>query len=120
MSGSAKEEVDTIIDEIFGKDAFTIIIDGDQFEGKGKPDLASFEVVLQRLNVRPSDAVAVENATLGVKAAKSAAIPCILTLNASPLAISDFEGLISEDRVFEDTSSAGNFLSNWCHSSSEV
>jgi len=47
VSGSAKEEVDTIIDEIFGKDAFNIIIDGDQFEGKGKPDPASFEVALQ-------------------------------------------------------------------------
>ena len=49
VSGSAKEEVDTIIDEIFGKDAFNIIIDGDQFEGKGRPDPASFEVALQRL-----------------------------------------------------------------------
>jgi len=38
VSGSAKEEVDTIIDEIFGIDAFDVIINGDQFEGKGKPD----------------------------------------------------------------------------------
>jgi beta-phosphoglucomutase len=120
VSGSAKQEVDTIIDEIFGKEAFNIIINGDQFEGKGKPDPASFEVALKRLNARPSDAVVVENAPLGVKAAKSAGIPCILTLNTSPLAISDFKGLISEDRVFKDTSSAGNFLSNWCHSSSEA
>jgi hypothetical protein len=30
-----EEEVDTIIDEIFGIDAFNIIINGDQFEGKG-------------------------------------------------------------------------------------
>ncbi|MGB7956067.1 MAG: hypothetical protein WCF23_19005 [Candidatus Nitrosopolaris sp.] len=41
-------------------DAFNIIIDGDQFEGKGKPDPASFEVALQRLNVGPSDAVEVQ------------------------------------------------------------
>jgi beta-phosphoglucomutase-like phosphatase (HAD superfamily) len=114
VSGSAKEEVDTIIEEIFGIDAFNIIINGDQFEGKGKPDPASFEVALQRLNVKPPDAVAVENAPLGVKAANSAGILCIVTLNRSPLAISDFKGLIPEERVFKDTNSSGSFLSNWC------
>jgi hypothetical protein len=31
-------------------------------------------------------------------------------LNTSPLAISDFKGLISEERIFKNTSSAGNFL----------
>ena len=116
VSGSSKEEVDTIISEIFGTDAFNIIIDGDQFEGKGKPDPASYEVALQRLNTKPSDAVVVENAPLGVRAANSAGIPCIVTLNTSPLALSDFKGLVSEERMFKDTSSAGNFLNNCCHS----
>jgi beta-phosphoglucomutase len=74
---------------------------------------------LQRLNTKPSDAVVVENAPLGVKAANSAGIPCIVTLNTSPLAISDFNGLVSEDRAFRDTMSAGNFLHNWCHRISE-
>ncbi|MGB6526573.1 MAG: HAD family hydrolase [Candidatus Nitrosopolaris sp.] len=114
VSGSAKEEVDTIIDEIFGIDAFNIIINGDQFEGKGKPDPASFELALQRLNAKPPDALVIENAPLGVKAANSAGILCIVTLNRSPLAISDFKGLISEERVFKDTNSARSFLSNWC------
>lgn len=119
VSGSSKEEVDIIINGIFGADAFNIIIDGDQFEGKGKPDPASYEGALQRLNTEPSDAVIVENAPLGVQAAKNAGIPCIVTLNTSPLAISDFNGLVSEDRVFRDTMSAGNFLDNWCHYISE-
>ena len=44
------------------------MIDGDQFEGKGKPDPASYEVALQRLNIKPSDAVVVENAPgLGIE-----------------------------------------------------
>ncbi|HET7391540.1 MAG TPA: hypothetical protein VFJ51_12000 [Nitrososphaeraceae archaeon] len=46
VSGSAKEDVDTNIDEIFGIDAFNIISNGDRFEGKGKPDPASFDVAL--------------------------------------------------------------------------
>jgi beta-phosphoglucomutase len=114
VTGSAKDEVDKIIHEIFGTDAFNIIINGDQFEGKGKPDPASFEVALQRLNVKAPDAVVVENAPLGVKAANSAGILCIVTLNRSPLALSDFKGSISGDRVFKDTNSTGSFLSDWC------
>ena len=114
VSGSAKEEVDTIIEEIFGIDAFNIIINGDQFEGKGKPDPTSFEVALERLNVKHPDAVVVENTSLGVKATNNAGILCIVTLNRSPLAISHFKGLIPEDRVFKDTNSSGSFLSNWC------
>ena len=43
-----------------------------------------------------------------------AGILCIVTLNRSPLVISDFKGLISEDRVFKDINSAVSFLSNWC------
>jgi len=35
------------------------MIDGDQFEGSGKPDPASYNVTLQRLNTKPSDAVVV-------------------------------------------------------------
>jgi beta-phosphoglucomutase-like phosphatase (HAD superfamily) len=58
--------------------------------------------------------VVVENAPLGVKAANNAGIPCIVTLNTSPLTIGDFEDLISKDRIFKDTASAGKFLKNWC------
>jgi beta-phosphoglucomutase len=114
VSGSAKDEVDKIIHELFGIDAFNIIINGDQFEGKGKPDPASFEVALQRLNVKAADAVVVENAPLGIKAANGASILCIVTLNRSPLTSSDFKDLISKDRVFKDTNSAGSFLIDWC------
>lgn len=120
---AAKQEVDSIIDDIFGKDKFDLIINGDEFEGKGKPDPAPFNVALQRLNAgntnnpSPDDvtvAVVVENAPLGVKAANNASMPCIVTLNTSPLTIDDFKGLISDDRIFKDTISAGKFLKNWC------
>ena len=120
VSGAAKEEVDTIIDEIFRRDRFDVIINGDQFEGKGKPDPAPFKVALQILNVKSSDAVVVENAPLGVTAANSAHIPCIITLNTSPLTISDFKGLISEERIFKDTNSARKFLKDLCRSSADM
>ena len=114
VSGAAKEEVDTIIDQIFRRDIFDVIINGDQFEGKGKPDPAQFIAALQVLNVKPSDALVVENSPLGVSAANSAHIPCIITLNTSPLTISDFQGLVSEEKIFKDTNSARKFLKDFC------
>jgi beta-phosphoglucomutase len=120
VSGAAKQEVDTIIEQTFGKDRFNVIINGDQFEGKGKPDPAPFKEALQRLNLNnPCDAIVIENAPLGVKAANDADIPCIVTLNSSPLTIYDFKDLISspEDRIFKNTRSAGKYLKNWCGSS---
>jgi beta-phosphoglucomutase-like phosphatase (HAD superfamily) len=122
VSGAAKQEVDTIIEDTFGKDKFDLIINGDEFEGKGKPDPAPFRVALQRLNVdnntSDNEAIVVENAPLGVKAANNADIPSIVTLNTSPLTIADFKELISEDRIFKDTISAGKFLRNWCSNGS--
>jgi beta-phosphoglucomutase len=122
VSGAAKQEVDTIIDEVFIKDKFNLIMNGDQFEGKGKPDPTPFKVALQSLKLdnNPSDAMVVENAPLGVKAANNAGIPCVVTLNTSPLTIGDFEGLISIDRIFKDTASAGKFLKNWCCGNSSL
>lgn len=117
VSGAAKSEVETIMDEIFGKDKFSIIIDGDDFEGQGKPDPAPFKAALRKLGVETTPSsdttIIVENAPLGIKAANAARIPCILTLNASPLVVSDFEGLISKEKIFKDTKSARNYLKCW-------
>jgi HAD superfamily hydrolase (TIGR01509 family) len=114
VSGAAKQEVDTIIEQDFGKDNFDLIMNGDELEGKGKPDPAPFKVALQRLNLDNTEALVVENAPLGIKSANNAGIQSIVTLNTSPLAIDDFKDLISEDRIFKDTKSAGRFLKRWC------
>ena len=118
VSGGAKQEVDIIIEQNFGKDRFDLIMNGDEFEGKGKPNPAPFKVALQRINADYGTSnnyvIVVENAPLGIKAANDAAIPSIVTLNTSPLAITDFKEWISEDRIFKDTVSAGRFLKSWC------
>jgi HAD superfamily hydrolase (TIGR01509 family) len=119
VSGAAKQEVDTIIEQNFGKDKFDLIMNGDELEGKGKPDPAPFKVALQRLNLDNNEALVVENAPLGVKSANDAAIPSIVTLNTSPLAIDDFKDLISEDRIFKRTISARRYLKKWCINGNE-
>ena len=113
VSGSAKEDVEAIIDKSFGKTLFEIIITADDIE-KGKPDPSSFIIALRRMNLKPSQTIIVENAPLGVQAANNAGIKCIVVLNNSPLMISDFKSLTSQYEIFKETRSAKNVLQSWC------
>jgi beta-phosphoglucomutase len=113
VSGSAKEDVKTIIDRNFGKGLFDRIITADDI-GKGKPNPSSFLVALRKMNVKPSQTMVVENAPLGVQAANNAGTECIVVLNNTPLMISDFKSLISEAVIFKETRSAKNVLQSWC------
>ena len=71
---------------------------------------------LQKMNLKPSECIVVENAPLGVEAANNAGIKCIITLNNTPLNILyDFDNLIlKETKVFQNTKSAIDFLKRWC------
>jgi beta-phosphoglucomutase len=113
VSGAAKQEVDSIISKYFGKDAFDVIVTGEDLE-EGKPSPDPFRTALTKMGLRESDAIVVENAPLGVKAANNAGIRSIVTLNNTPLKISDFDGLIAYDSIFPNTSSASSFLKEYC------
>ncbi|MGB6591317.1 MAG: HAD family phosphatase [Candidatus Nitrosopolaris sp.] len=119
VSGSSKEEIETVLENI-GSNNFDFVISGDDLKkGQGKPDPAPFQTALQRMNLTPSEAIVVENSPLGIEAAKKAGISYIVTLNNTPLEISsDFGSLLEEDklnnRIFKDTKAARNFLKDWC------
>jgi beta-phosphoglucomutase len=113
VSGAAKQEVDSIIGKYFGKDAFDVIVTGEDLE-EGKPSPDPFRTALTKMGLKESEAIVVENAPLGVKAANNAGIRCIVTLNNTPLKISDFEGLIVSGSIFPNTSSASSFLREYC------
>ena len=113
VSGAAKQEVDSIISKYFGKDAFDVIVTGEDLE-EGKPSPDPFRTALTKMGLKESEAIVVENTPLGVKAANNAGIRCIVTLNNTPLKISDFEGLIATDSIFPNTSSANSFLKEFC------
>ncbi|MRN68588.1 MAG: HAD-IA family hydrolase [Nitrosopumilales archaeon] len=81
---------------------------------KGKPDPSSLFSAVERLNLKTTEALIVENAPLGVEAANRAGIPCIVVLNNTPLDTTDFKSLISEERILKRTESAFNFLQKWC------
>ena len=113
VSGAAKQEVDSIINKYFDKDAFDVVVSGEDLE-EGKPSPDPFQTALIKMGLTESDAIVVENAPLGVKAANNAKLKCIVTLNNTPLKLSDFEGLIAQESIFPNTSSAISFLKEYC------
>jgi beta-phosphoglucomutase-like phosphatase (HAD superfamily) len=115
VTGSSKQELDTIIENSFGPNVFNVAINGDEFEGKGKPDPAAYLAALSRLGVPSANALVVENAPLGVQAARRAGVKCIVVLNSSPLPPSDFsESIENESYIFKDMDAVKGFLKKWC------
>jgi beta-phosphoglucomutase len=93
VSGASKQEVEDILYKTFGEGKFDIVITGDDLE-EDKPNPAPFKTALERVNLKPQEAIVEENAPLGVQAANRAGIESIVTLNNSILKILDFKGLI--------------------------
>jgi len=117
VSGAAKQEVESTIDKYFGKEAFDVVVSGEDLE-EGKPSPDPFQKALKRIGLTESEALVVENAPLGVRAASNAGIRCILTLNNTPLELSDFEGLVPQELIFQETISAIPFLKDFCEKDS--
>ena len=119
VSGASKKEIEAILDENIGLKNFNVVIAGDDIE-EGKPHPSPFQTALRRMDLKPSEAIVVENAPLGVEAAIRAGIEYIVTLNNTPLSFpSDFKGTISiadkeRNKIFKDTKSASSFLKEWC------
>ena len=115
VTGAAKKEIELTIDKMIGLKNFDVVISGEDVEA-GKPDATPFVLALQKMNIKSSDCIVVENAPLGVEAAKKAGIGCIITLNNTPLEVSyDFHNLVSkETKIFRDTKSTIDFLRKWC------
>ncbi len=115
VTGAAKKEIELTIDKMIGLKNFDVVVSGEDVD-VGKPNSAPFVVALQKMNIKPSECIVVENAPLGVEAANKAGIRCILTLNNTPLDISsDFNSLLSkETQIFRDTKSTIDFLRKWC------
>lgn len=117
VSGAAKKEVEAILEKNSGDKDFDFIITGDDLE-KGKPNPTPFVIALNKMNLVTSQIIVVENSPLGVEAANSAGLECVITLNNTPLDINnDFKGVLTstpEKFTFNDTRSASKFLKNWC------
>lgn len=119
VSGSARRDVELLLQRSLGDgNLFDVLITADDGK-KGKPDPSAFMKALDKIKIVPSKALIAENAPLGVEAANNAGIPCIVILNNTPLNIQDFRSIISEDKIFKNTSSAAGFIKEWCGGDAE-
>ena len=75
VSGSDHVIVHSIVDQLF-PDIFDIVVTGDDIKNS-KPDPDPFLKAVELLNVRREECVVIENAIMGVEAAKKAEIYCI-------------------------------------------
>lgn len=117
VSGASRKEVESLLEQNnLGK--FDLIISGEDLE-EGKPSPEPFSTALSKLGLKSSEALVVENSPLGVISASRAGIQYIITLNNTPLELSDFlsnpkDIEFARKRVFRDTQSAIKFLVDWC------
>ncbi len=117
VSGASRNEVESLLKQNnVGK--FDLIISGDDLE-EGKPSPEPFRTALSKLSLKPSEALVVENSPLGVNSASKAKIQYIITLNNTPLELSDFyddpnDIEFARKNVFKDTQSATKFIVDWC------
>jgi beta-phosphoglucomutase len=114
VSGSAKQDVVSIIDRCLQNDVINIVLTGDDI-AQGKPNPEGFKLFLQRARLNPSDVLVIENAPLGVQASNNAAINPVVVLNNSPLRVNDFDNLIPIDQIYDETKNIGDKLITWCH-----
>ena len=113
VSGSARKDVEVLIDRTFGKNNFDVIITADDID-RGKPDPIAFITALNRMKIDTAEAIVVENAPLGVEAAFKAGLQCIIVLNNTPLQMKDFKLMTDYGRIFEETKYATKLLETWC------
>lgn len=113
VSGSARIDVETILDEAFGKEKFSAIITADDVK-VGKPDPAAFLEAASRAGSSPGNSVVVENAPLGAIASGEAGMECYIALNNTPLRRDDFISRVQHENIFETTGSLAEVLVGLC------
>ncbi len=100
VTTSSSDVVDIFINKYFMYPfkTFTSVITSENVENH-KPHPEAYLLALKISNTHPSNALAIEDSLIGLNAAKSAKISCLLTL--SPWLSSIPEGMISSDPIVD-------------------
>jgi beta-phosphoglucomutase len=74
-SSAPQENIDAIVDGLGLRTAFQALVSGSALPGK--PDPSTFLLAAERLGLAPDDCLVIEDAKVGVQAAKSAGMRCL-------------------------------------------
>lgn len=72
--------VHPLLDKLFGLDRFEVVVTSDEAPER-KPDPSAHRLALERLELAPHAAIAVEDSHHGLRAAKSAGLACVVVVN---------------------------------------
>lgn len=106
VTGSPLSIVTPILDKLHLDSFFRVVVTADSVS-QGKPDPAPYQAALERLGVAPNSCLAVENAPLGIRSAKSAGLLCAAI--TSSLAR---EHLWEADIVVQSLAELGSWISS--------
>ena len=81
-SSAPQENIDAIIDGLNLRDMFHALVSGSSFSGK--PDPATFLHAAERLGVEPAACLVIEDAVVGVEAARRGGMKCVAVCTTHP------------------------------------
>lgn len=102
-SGADKKIVSSLMDRFY-PDTFDVVISGEDVTN-GKPDPEPYLKAVERMGIKKDECLVVENAPLGIKAAKNAGLYCVAV--ATYL---EPEKMSGADKVFKDHASLIEYL----------
>jgi len=94
-SSTDRANLDLPIDLMGLREFFTVIVSGEEVV-HGKPDPAVFLLAAERLGIKPADCVVIEDALVGIEAAKRAGMPVLAVATTNPIeALSSADAAVS-------------------------
>jgi len=96
VTGSAAVVVEQVLAPLGVLDLFEVVVTGNEV-ARGKPDPESYQLAASRLGLEPGECLVVENAPLGVQAARAAGMGCVALETSLPA-----EQLAGAGQVFAD------------------
>lgn len=83
-SSTERANLDLPLDLMGLREFFTVIVSGEEVV-HGKPDPAVFLLAAERLGLPPADCVVIEDALVGIEAAKRAGMPVLAVATTNPM-----------------------------------
>jgi HAD superfamily hydrolase (TIGR01509 family) len=104
VTGSAAVVVEQVLAPSGVLDLFEAVVTGNQVS-RGKPDPESYQLAAARLGLTPGECLVVENAPLGIQAARAAGMGCVALETSLPA-----DQLAGAGQVFPDVKALREWL----------